>query len=416
VTTILLSAGDASGEAHAAELVREVRKRRPDIRFVGLGGARMEAAGVELIADQRSLAIGGLFEIVGSLGRIARVWRTMTRGLREARPELVVLVDSGGFNLPFARHVKARSNARVLYYVAPQVWAWRAGRLRKLVARTDRIAVLLPFEREFYRALGVEVEFFGHPILDRELAAAVVPEARERARQALGIEATPPLLGILPGSRRNEVSRHLPLQLAAFARLRERVPALAQLEAVVGVATSLDADWVRSLARESGVAGPIRFEPGDQTLLDAIDVAVAKPGTVTVELMLRERPMVVIGRVHPLTAAIVRHTLEVPWLSMPNLIAGEEIVTELLQADATPDRIAAALAPLFPERNSGAAMTDTSGASRPLGPALAEGRSPSPAGLEQIEALRRARTRLGEPGATARAARLVEEMLGTSRS
>jgi lipid-A-disaccharide synthase len=414
MTTILLSAGDASGEAHAAELVRELRKRMPEIRLVGLGGAKMEAAGVELIADQSALAIGGLFEIAGSLGRIVRVWRAMTRALREVQPELVVLIDSGGFNLPFARHVKARSKARVLYFIAPQLWAWRAGRLRKLVARTDRIVVLLPFELDFYRTRGAEVQFFGHPILDREVAAPVVPEARAQARKQFGIESPVPLLGILPGSRRNEVSRHLPLQLAAFARLREQVPGLAELEAIVGLAPSLDADWVRSLAQRTGIAGPIRFEPGNQTLLDAIDVAVVKPGTVTVELMLRERPMVVVGHVHPLTAAILRRALEVPWLSMPNLLAGEEIVTELMQADATPDRIAAALAPLFPDRSLDAAVADAPGHSKTLGPPLAEGCSADDARRAQIEALRRARTRLGLPGATARVAELVEEMLGTT--
>lgn len=428
MTTILLSAGDASGEAYAAELVRTLRERMPTLRFVGLGGPAMAAAGVELIADQRALAIGGLFEIAGSAGRILRTRRAMTRGLRDLQPELVVLVDSGGFNLPFARHVKTHSKARVLYYIAPQLWAWRAGRLAKLVARTDRIAVLFPFEREFYRERGVEVDLIGHPILDREIAAPVVPAARERARRALGIDPTASVLGILPGSRRNEVASHLPLQLAAWARLRERVPGLENLEAIVGLAPSLDADWVRSLAHRSGVAGSIRFEAGNQTLFDAIDVALAKPGTVTVELMLRERPMVVIGRVQPFTAAILRRALGVSWLSMPNLIAGEAIVPELLQRDATPDRIAAALSPLFPDRRSATCesqMSETPEISKShesAGRPSAEGcyvgavGAVSAASRAQIEALRRARKRLGESGATARAARLVEEMLGADRS
>lgn len=393
--TILFSAGDASGEAHAAELVSVLRDRRPDTRFVGLGGPRMAAAGVSLLADQRALAVGGLFEVAGSFGRIGRTWRAMTQGLRETDPDLVVLVDSGGFNLPFARHVKKHSRAKVLYYVAPQLWAWRAGRLRKLVERTDRIAVLLPFERDFYAARDVQVDLVGHPVLDTDWAEAVDGATRDAARAALGIEPGARVLGLLPGSRRNEVRRHLPLQLAALARLRECWPEGEGLEAIVGLAPSLDPDWVRAVATDSGADASVRFEAGDRRLFDAVDVAVAKPGTVTVELMLRERPMVVVGQVHPLTARIASRALEVDWLAMPNLIEGRPIVPEFLQDAASADRIAEALAPLFPE---------------------SRGAGPSPAARAQLEGFEAARTRLGGPGATGRVAALVEEMLGTDRS
>jgi lipid-A-disaccharide synthase len=401
VTTILLSAGDASGEAHAAALARSLRRDHPTWRFVGLGGPEMEAAGVELIADQRALAVGGFFELGRSARGILRAWRAMTRGLRAVEPDLVVLVDSGGFNLPFARHVRARSRARILYYVAPQVWAWRPHRWRKLARRSDRIAVLLPFERDFYRQHGVSVDYVGHPILDRELARPVPIDARSRARDALGLDPGVPLLGLFPGSRRNELEKHLPLQLAAFEALRASTPALTRLEAVLGLAPSLDPEWVQSLLEEAGAGRSLRCLPGDARLMDAVDVALAKPGTVTVELMLRERPMVVMGRVHPLTAMLAKRSLEVPWLSMPNLIAERAVVPELLQSEATPDRIAAALAPLFPEQAASS------------GPEAAE---PSRAASTQIEALRRARGALGEPGATERVKRLVEEMLGTDPS
>ncbi len=388
--TILLSAGDLSGERHAAKLVLALRDRIPDARFVGMGGAEMAAAGVELFVDQRQLAVGGIFEILGSLPRVVRAWRGMQRCLRDTQPDLVILVDSGGFNLPFARRVRARSMAKVLYYVAPQVWAWRSGRLRRLVDRTDRIAVTLPFEPAYYSEHGVTVDFVGHPAVDALASAASpgAPQNAQDARASLGIENEVPLLGIFPGSRRNELTRHLPIQLDAFLRLREVEPRFHDLRCVVGLAPNLDRAEAERIAAGplAAARGAIQFvTAADGRVLDACDVALVKPGTITVELMLRRKPMVVIGRVHPATALIARQSLQVEWLSMPNLIAGAEIVPEFLQRAATRDRIAAALAPLF------------------------EGEVRE----RQIEELDRASHRLGSSGAAKRTAEIVEEMFGT---
>jgi lipid-A-disaccharide synthase len=390
VKTILLSAGDLSGERHAAELVRTLRERIPDTRFVGMGGAAMARAGVELSVDQRDLAVGGIFEVFGHLPRLIRAWYRMQRCLRDAQPDLVVLVDSGGFNLPLARRARRLTNAKILYYVAPQIWAWRPGRLRRLIARTDRIAVILPFEPAFYAERGIAVDLVGHPAVDA-LASARPDASRadtRTARAALGIEDEGPLLGIFPGSRRNELIRHLPIQLDAFLRLREREPEFRHLQAVVGLAPNLDQREARQIiaGRLEVPDGVIHIVPGENgRVLDVCDVALVKPGTITVELMLRRKPMVVVGRVHPATAMIARRRLRIEWLSMPNLIANAEIVPEFLQQAATRDRIAAALAPLF----------------------QGEARD------RQIEALDRASLGLGEPGAAKRTAAIVEEMLGT---
>jgi len=388
VTTILVSAGDASGEAHAAGLVEAIRERRPDARFLGMGGIRMAEAGVEIVVDQRELAVGGLFELVTSAGRLRSAWRRMLDRVRREPPDLVVLVDSGGFNLPLARRIRRLAPTPILYYAAPQIWAWRAGRLRKLAARVDRIAVILPFERDYYRARGVEVDYVGHPSLDALAAEPSAPigagSRRSAARARLGLADADEVLAILPGSRRNELARHLAIQVEAFAGLRARRPGL---RGIIGLAPSLERAAAEALL--AGLDASLR--PGleivcgqTESLLDAADVALAKPGTITVELMLRETPMVVIGRVHPWTAWIARRAVDLDWLSMPNLIAGEAIVPELLQAEARPDRIVDAVAPLFegPERR------------------------------RQIEGLARARRRLGEPGAARRTSAIVEEMLG----
>ena len=397
---ILISAGDASGQEIAASLVRTLRSRRSDARFAGLVGEALAAEGVEAVADQADLAVGGGVELVPSLPGILRVWRRMGAALERFDPDLVVLVDSGGFHLPFARRVRRRSRAPILYAVPPQVWAWRSRRVARLAASADRIASIFPFERAFFEARGVVVDDVGHPILDGPLATPSTPGDREAVRTSWGIDASTRLVGLFPGSRRNEVGRHLPVQLAALDRLRALAPEAVGLEGVVVRARSIDADQLEQIARSAG-GGPIRIVESARRTLDALDVALTKPGTVTLELAMRACPMVVIGRVHPLTAFWVGRSLEAPFFSLPNLILGEAVVPELVQGEATADRIAAALAPLLwgdGDENPQAAL------------------SRSPAAERQVAALRRVRDRLGEPGAIARLADIAEEMLGTDRA
>jgi len=387
--TVWVSAGDASGDTIAADFVRAFGERRPEARFVGLGGPEMASAGVERVADQRALAVGGLLEWLPSAGRIAQTWRRVIRGLRAHRPDLYVVVDSGGFHLPFMRLARALAPAPILYYVAPQVWVWRAGRVRRIAARADRIAVVWPFEPPFWAERGVTTDFVGHPILDREVARAPAASARAEARRSLGVAPDATLIGLFPGSRRNEIARHLPAHLGALARLRRDRP---ELEGVVVRAPSLDERRIESIAQAAGFAPP-RIVPASPEWLDAIDVGLSKPGTITLELLLREKPMVVTGRAHPLSVALVGRSFEGKRLALPNLIAGATIVPELLQDDVTPDRIADALAPLLPGHDGS-----------------------SESARNQIGELRRARSRLGEPGASRRVAALAEELLGTDRT
>ena len=380
--TVLISAGDASGDGHAAGLATKLRERVPDVRLVGLGGDALRKAGVELIADQGDLAVGGLVELLGSAARVGRAWRRTNAALRALRPDLLVLVDSAGFNLPLARRARRLGGTRVLYYVAPQIWAWRPGRLRKLVRRVDRVAVIHPFEPDAYRGAPIEVEFVGHPLVD-ELTALRQACDRDEACRRLDLDGGRRWIALLPGSRRNEVDRHLPVLLETARRLHAAGPGTGF---VLAAAPSVDTAQVTARLRASSAAEGLALEVRSgraREVMRACDVVITKPGTATVEAMLLERPMVVIGRAHPLTAALVGRLVRVPWLAMPNLLAGRQIVPELLQAEATPARIAAAAA----------ALQDDAAAS------------------EQRRARAAAATRLGPGGASQRAAGIAEAML-----
>jgi len=378
--TVLISAGDASGELHAAALAGELRRRAPGVRLLGLGGPAMEKAGVELVVPQRELAVGGLFEVLRDLGRIVSVWRRMTRALAEAKPDLVILVDSPDFNLPLAKRAK-RLGVPVLYYVSPQVWAWRRGRIRRITERVDRLAVIFPFEPAVYAGTGLAVDFVGHPLVDR-LAPLAAAADRAAARRALGVDAERPLVLLLPGSRRNEVRATLPLQLEAAAALHARDPRIAFAVAVAPSIERAAVDGAIAATRLPALLDLTVLEGRTHEAIRAADVALAKPGTVTLEIALLGTPLVVTTRVSRLTAFLIRRLVRVPSYTMPNLIAGRAVVPEFLQEDAKPAAIAEALLALL----SG------------------------PAREAQLAALGAVRAQLGAGGAAQRTAAIAEEM------
>jgi lipid-A-disaccharide synthase len=382
MTRVMLSAGDASGELHAAALVRALRARLPGTRFFGLGGVEMEKAGVELLVHQRELAIGGLIEVLGSAGRIVSAWRRMTSALGGEKPDLLVLVDSPDFNLPLARRGR-RLGVPILYYVSPQVWAWRRGRIGKIARRVDRLAVIFPFERDVYAGTGLPVDYVGHPLIERT-RATVERLDRASARRALGFDVEGGLVALLPGSRRNEIRHGLALQLACSAALHRERP---DLRFAIALAPSLSREWVEERVARIGLPEGLDLrlvEGRSYELLRAADVALAKPGTITLEVALLGCPLVVAARAHPLSAAIGRRIIAVPSFTMVNLIAGAPVVPEFLQEQARPERIARALADLL------------------------EG----PARELQLEKLAAVRERLGAGGAAERAAEIAVEMLG----
>jgi lipid-A-disaccharide synthase len=319
---LLVSSGEASGDIYASRLVRALAARRPDVRFFGMGGPRLAAAGLERLAASESLSVVGIFEVFAKLPAIFAALRALARGARERPADAAVLIDFPDFHALLARRL-VRLGVPIVYYVSPQVWAWRRGRARTIAGRALRIVTLFPFEAEIYRALGADAVCAGHPLVDdvREGLARPSPLPAKARRR----------LVLLPGSRRGEISRHWAAMVEAAGRLAERF----DLEVVAVRAPGLPASLFPG-ADERGVRV---VEEGLHPLLASADLAFVASGTATLEAALCGAPMVVIYRTSAASAAIGRLLIRVPWISLVNLVADEEVVVELLQGDATAARL-----------------------------------------------------------------------------
>lgn len=339
---VLISAGDASGELHAAIFTKALLAKLPTLEVEGLGGPHMERAGVTLLADQKELAVGGLLEVLRDLGRVWAIYKTMRSALRERRPDLLVLVDSPDFNLPLARVAK-RLGVPVLYYITPQVWAWRRYRIGKISDRVDRACVIFPFEKELFFDTDLNVDFVGHPLIDRFPIPASLEE-KKKARQSLGFPSECLLFSMFPGSRRNEIQYCLPLYLETARCIASACPSALF---AIGVADSMDMDDIRNTVRTTGGPEVRLFRGRTHDLIRASHVGLAKPGTITLELALLGTPMVVAAKANRVTAFLLKHLAHVSSLSLPNLVVDEPIVSEFLQDEARADQIAVALLELI---------------------------------------------------------------------
>lgn len=367
--TIFISAGEESGDLHGAALARALRERIPGVRLIGLGGGRMRDAGVELLADLRDLAVMGLVEVLRHLPFFLELKKRVWRALEEERVDLVVPVDYPGFNLRLARHAHSRG-IPVLYYIAPQVWAWHKSRVRDLARDTDAVAVVLPFEEEFFRRNGAPVSYVGHPLLDRE----PLRETRGEWAAAHGLDPARPILGLFPGSRAQEVRRHLALFAAAAARVVDRRP---EVQPAVAVPPGLDP------SAYAGARWPLVHDA--RGLLTHAAAALVKSGTTTLEAGIAGTPMVVAYRMNPLSYAVARRMVKVPHIALANLIAEERVAPEFVQDAASPEALAGALLPLLDEASPE--------------------RTAMRAGLARIPG------RLGGPGASARVAELAARLI-----
>jgi lipid-A-disaccharide synthase len=347
---ILISAGEASGEFYGAELMQALRRQlaecssRSSLEFFGVGGDLMRDAGCELLADAREIAEVGIVEVVKHIPRIYRRFREVVSEARDRRPDAAVLIDFPDFNLRLARELH-KLNVPVIYYVSPQLWAWKQRRIERVRKYVREMLVIFPFEEKFYRERGIAAKFVGHPLAD--LPAPSIP--RERFASQYNLDPAKPWIALLPGSRRGEVSRIFPVLLEAAQLLGP------DYVYIVPVASTLDPAWVASfLCDYSGP--PITFtHEARPTLLHARAAAVAS-GTSTLEASLIGTPFTMVYQVAPLTWSVGRRLVKVDRFAMVNLIAERDVVPELVQADFTPPRVCTELRRIIPDGEARTAM------------------------------------------------------------
>ncbi len=382
----MIIAGEASGDMRAAGLARALKELEPSLKLTGIGGDYMRRAGVECFTDITELAVIGIAEVVKNFSRIKKVFDQTLRQIDSTRPDCVILVDYPGFNLRLAREIKKRA-IKVIYYISPQVWAWREKRVLKIKELVDRMIVLFPFEQDIYSKYGMKVDYVGHPLVDE----IIVNKHQTEVLKAIGLSEGKTTIGLLPGSRAKEIERHLPCMLEAaqlllkqnkerqFILLKASSTPLKLIETVI--ARSAKSVIARSkdsvIASEAKQSLPLKiFDGPTYDGINAMDAAIVASGTATLECALLKKPMVIIYKTSWLTYAIAKAVIKIPYIGLVNIMAGKKIVEELIQNDANALNIANSLESALYNHHI-------------------------------IEELAAVKTSLGAPGASLRAARLI---------
>lgn len=376
---IMIVTGEASGDLHGANLVRALQKKDAGLEFFGMGGPELQASGVDILFDADRVSVVGIFEVFSHLADIFKAQKILRKKLLVDPPDLLILIDLPDFNLLLAKKAK-KLGIPVFYYICPQVWAWRSGRIKTLKKRADRFGVILPFEEKYFKDRGLDASYVGHPLLDS--VRKTKTKSQFLAEHNISHEAN--LVGLLPGSRRREVSSLLPVFLDAAEKLQRAVND--RLVFVIPRASAIDLALFKEAGVGQGGAIDVRLIEDDRyNVMAACDCVVAASGTVTLELALLNVPMVVTYKLSPLTYLLAKSLVRLDYFSLVNLIAGFKAVPELLQKEVNAETICDELALLLNAYPIRKAMRNA---------------------LELVN------HRLGKPGASSRAARLALDMIG----
>ncbi|WP_321531192.1 lipid-A-disaccharide synthase [uncultured Desulfuromonas sp.] len=327
----LIVTGEASGDLHGANLIKAAQQLDPDLSFCGVGGEKMAAAGCEILIPSSELSVMGLVEVVRHLPRIWRVFQQLKQLLFSPQPpDVVILIDSPDFNLRLAKQAK-KAGIPVVYYVSPQVWAWRKGRVKGISAVVDRLAAIFPFEPDCYRGYPIDVRYVGHPLLDE----AGISDDVEAIRQRYQLTGQGPTIGLFPGSRQNELTYSFPTIVATAAQLARSYP---DADFIVPLAPGVDEEQLRPQLETAGVnATFVRDSIYDTAAV--CDVVLCVSGTVTLQVALVETPMAILYKAAPVTYAIGKHLVSVEFIGLPNIVAGKSVVREFIQDDANPQAL-----------------------------------------------------------------------------
>ena len=374
----MLIAGEASGDMRAAGLARALKELDPSLRLTGIGGEYMRKAGVECFTDITELAVIGIAEVIKNFSRIKKVFDQTLKQIDTTHPDAVILVDYPGFNLRLAREIKKRG-IKIIYYISPQVWAWREKRVLKIKKLVDRMIVLFPFEQDIYNKYGMKVDYVGHPLVDE----IVVDKGQAEVLKTLGLSVSKTTIGLMPGSRAKEVERHLPCMLEAaqmlfkknherqFILLKSSSIPLKLIESIISKChcERSEAIFLKTL--------PLKIYDGPiYDGINAMDAVVVASGTATLECALLKKPMVIIYKTSWLTYAIAKAVIKIPYIGLVNIVAGKKVADELIQNDANAVNIVNSLESALHNH-------------------------------QIIEDLAAVKSSLGEPGASLRAARVV---------
>jgi lipid-A-disaccharide synthase len=371
----MIIAGEASGDLHGANLVREALKADSSLSFFGIGGTKMREVGVQTLVDASEMAVVGLVEVISHFPIIYHAFKTMKKILEADPPDLLILIDYPDFNLRLAKIAK-KAKVKVLYYISPQIWAWRVGRVKKIGRLVDRMAVVFPFEVPFYQKEGIPVAFVGHPLVD-----TVNPTlSHDEAFKKFSLRPTRKTIGLFPGSRRQEIRNLLPVILESAELLKKRFQ---DVQFILPIASSLMREDFEPALSSSGLEVTV-IEGLGYDVMQVCDAAITVSGTVTLEIAMIGVPMVIIYKVSPLTYLIGKHLIRVDHIGICNIVAGERVVQELIQHDAQAVKIADEITKI---------LTDS----------------------EYADCIRvklgRVRTRLGNGGSSAAVAKIALEML-----